>query len=259
MNTLFDICGTIIKFESIKTFRLVQVEYIYRPIYKEREAVMKMFSSKKYEFYEMAPYAAIAGENGHKSDIAEYQVRNLKSSFIKEIGGALVTELGDKLNIKALKYSKYICVNAAGRVFETYLKDVPAQLIRSDGKHSEVYPNDKLFPLLGEEIAPSIEMIPALIIDADQKYVFYGNGIQVNDAVAQYNRLKLELSNYMEEVQELKQNPKGKLEGGSKIKKLTDSKVSLPKINFQFGKQKDKIPVTGENDLEMIEEKTENE
>ena len=42
---------------------------------------------------------------------------------------------------------KYVCVNQAGRKFTTYLEDIPALLMRQDGKASDIHKNDELYPL----------------------------------------------------------------------------------------------------------------
>lgn len=215
MADYFDIFGTPIKFSEIKDFRIVQKEYIYRPIYREAE---KSFANallrKKYEFGGMQPYAAIFDESSHKSAIASYKAKNFKESIGKDLAEGALTTIGDKLNIKALRAKKYKCVNQAGRIFTTYMEDIPALLVRMDGKASDVQKNDELYTLLGEPIAPAINIVHALVIHADEEYIFYGNGIQIEDIGAEYERLKYEMNVYNE----------------SKIKEKTGSKFALPKI-----------------------------
>lgn len=76
---------------------------------------------------------------------------------------------------------KYWCQNQTGRIFQTYIEDIPALLVRNDGKFSDVHKNDELYPQLGEPIAPAINTMHALVIKADEDYIFYGNGIQVDN------------------------------------------------------------------------------
>ena len=198
MNEYFEIYGTPIKLSSIKDFRIVQKEYIYRPAYTAAEKnFLNTLSGKKYVFWGMQPYAAIIDEKGYKSSVAEYKAKDFKESVGKDLVEGAVTVVADKFNIKALKYKKYVCVNQAGRTFTTYLEDVPALIMSSEGKASDVYKNDELYPLLGEPIAPAINIIHALLINTKEtSYIFYGNGIQVEDIGAEYERLKNTMVEY---------------------------------------------------------------
>ena len=191
----FEIHGNPIKLSEIKDFRIVQREYIYRPSYKEKEnAFLRAFSNKKYDFYMMIPYAAILDEREWKSAMSSYKAKGFKDSLGKDLIEGAVGMIGDKLNIKTFKSKKFKCMNTAGRIFMTYLEDIPALVYRNDGKISDVYKNDEIYPDLGEPIAPAINEVHALKIKADEEYIFYGNGIQVEDIKYEYERLKHELS-----------------------------------------------------------------
>ncbi len=195
MADYFDICGTPIKYSEIKSFRIVQREYIYRPTYIENE---KSFLSRnrKYSFLSMQPYAAIVGENDKHSSLDAYKAKDFKESVGKDLIEGVITTIGDKFHLKAINSKKYVCVNQAGRRFTTYMEDIPALLMRLDGKASDIHKNDELFPLLGEPIAPAINIVDALQIIAKENYIFYGNNIQVYDINAEYERLKFELNEY---------------------------------------------------------------
>ncbi len=237
MEGFFEIYGTPIKLSSIKDFRIIQQEYIYRPAYSAAERkLLNVISGKKYAFCGMQPYAAIVDEKGHKSSIAEYDAKNFKESVGKDLMEGAVSAIADKLNIKALKYKKYTCVNQAGRRFTTYLEDVPAVVMNSDGKISDVYKNDELYSILGEPIAPAINIVHALLINTkESQYIFYGNGIQLDNVGLEYERLK----NAMNELHEnsLKNKPQKMLN--------TLGQLSLPKFkkkedksnNLQIGKR----------------------
>lgn len=207
MIEYFDICGTPIKFEDIESFRLVQREYIYRPTYMESEK-NSIFRSKKYYFHCMQPYAAIVDESEKSSSFKEFKAKNFKESLGRDIVEGVITTIGDKWHIKAISSKKYVCVNQAGRRFTTYLEDIPALLMRRDGKASDINKNDELFPLLGEPIAPAINIVYALQITAKEKYVFYGNDIQLHDVGAEYERLKSELNAYNIEKKDKKSSSK---------------------------------------------------
>ncbi len=220
MDDVFEIKGIQIPFSSIKEYRIVTREYIYRPTYKEIPG--GFFSGPKYAFKTMEPYAAIIDESEKTSALNSYKAKNFGESLGKDLAdfaSGVVSTIGDKLNIKAFKYKKFLCINAAGRIFTTYIEDIPTVLRRSDGKVSDVYKNDKLYALLGEPIAPTIKMIPALFIKAKETHTFYGNGIQI-DVDEEYERLKTSLNKYKEEK--------------ANKKKITLPKVELPPININL-------------------------
>lgn len=237
MEQYFEVCHTQIPFNKIIEYRILEREYIYRPAYY---VTTDLFRGKKYRFTHMVPYAAIYSEAEYKSAIKAFKALTLGNSVAKDAASGILSTIGDKLNIKVWKYSKFTCRNQAGRVFSTYLQDVPASVETSDGKRSEVYPNDQLYRELGEPIAPSIEFIPALLIlTKDELFTFYGNGIQI-DAEAEYQRLKQEMSAFLQEK-----------EAGTKkllVKtKPTVSQISAPRISIrlpQLGKNKPQIEAT---------------
>ncbi len=198
MVDYFEICGTPIKLSDIKSYRIVQREYIYRPTYVENEKTF-LSRNRKYSFFKMQPYAAIVDENKKHSSLDQYKAKDFKESLGKDLVEGVITTIGDKFHIKAINSKKYVCVNQAGRRFTTYLEDVPALLMRLDGKASDIHKNDQLFPLLGEPIAPAINIVSALQIIAKETYIFYGNDIQLNDIKSEYERLKFQLNEYNKE------------------------------------------------------------
>ena len=227
MERFFEIYGTPIPVSSIKDFRIVQKEYIYRPVYTAAEKnIMNALTGKKYVFFKMQPYAAIVDEKGHKSSVSEYEAKNFKESVGKDLIEGAVSAVADKFNIKTLKYKKYVCVNQARRTFTTYLEDIPALIMTAEGKFSDVHKNDELYPLLGEPIAPAINIVHALLINTkENNYIFYGNGIQLDDIGIEYERLKLTISEY----QAQEKSEKGNKRIGT-----------LPRISFlKIGKKAD--------------------
>lgn len=197
MAEYFDICGTRIPISAIKDFRIIQVEFIFRPVFREsRKLLVSAFSGKKYDFSYMEPYAAIIGQQGHKSELGEYKVKTFKEALGKDISGAVIYTIADKLKLKAFKRSKYQCVNLAGRAFTAYLEDIPAKLLWDDGRTAEVYKEDELYAELNEITTPGIEYITALAIKANDTFCFYGNGIQLDDATYEFERLRLEQESF---------------------------------------------------------------
>lgn len=212
MAEYFDICGTHIPLSSIKDFRIVNVEFIFRPVFRESERVA-LFPAfkKKYEFSHMEPFAAIIGQQGHKSELGEYRPKDFKEALGKDLAGAAIYTVADKLNLKAFKRKKYQCVNLSGRAFTTYLDDVPAKMMWSDGRKAEVYKEDKLYVVLNEITTPDVEYISALIIKANEVFCFYGNGVQIEDISFEYERLKQEQETYIIEKNRKKLGGKGKI------------------------------------------------
>lgn len=140
----------------------------------------------------MEPYAAIIGQQGQKSELGEYKAKTFKEALQKDLSGAVIYTIADKLRLKAFKRQKYQCVNLAGRAFSAYLDDIPARMIWDDGRTAEVFKEDKLYTELNEITMPGVDYIDALLIQAGDVYCFYGNGIQVDDANYEYERLRVE-------------------------------------------------------------------
>lgn len=212
MAEYFDISGTHIPIASIKDFRTINVEFVFRPVFREsRKSMMVALSGKKYEFSHMEPYAAIIGQEGHKSELGEYKAKDFKEALGKDISGAVIYSIADKLRLKAFKRQKYQCINLAGRAFTTYLEDIPAKMMWADGRIAEVYKEDQLYTILNEITTPGVEYITALIIKANEIFCFYGSGIQIADAHVEYERLNQEQTIYLQEKKQKKISVKDKI------------------------------------------------
>ena len=85
---------------------------------------------------------------------------------------------------------KYYCLNLAGRAFETYFDEIPIVIVKDDGSVSDVFKTDEKFSKITNVAKPTIQHVDVLLIEADRKYLFFGNGIQSEDAHLDYNRLK---------------------------------------------------------------------
>lgn len=200
MKDYFEICGTLIKYANIKEFRVVQKEYIYRPSYIETVCTEQKFMFKAtyttYTFKEMIPYAAILDESDRRGVLNGIKAGAFKEAIGKEILGDIRETVGEKFNIKAIKTKRYKCINSAGRILTTYLDEIPALVFRTDGRITDVSKEDPTYSMLGESIMPAINIIHALVIQADQQYTFYGKGIHLKDISAEYERLKFEMDEY---------------------------------------------------------------
>lgn len=77
----------------------------------------------------------------------------------------------------------------------------------------------------------------ALVIKADEDYIFYGNGIQVDNIQEAYERLKYDISEYQQSLERqigLETRQKTMLPKLPKVTvpKLSAPKLELPKIDF---------------------------
>ena len=193
---LFEIYGTQIELSTIKSYRLRQIDFLMRPVYTERQYVTKGLFGRsnvesRIEFAQMDYYAAVIDETKYKNAVEEQVPQNMVEAVIKYtvegIGGAINSIFGGNQRKKIV----YHLMNAAERSFYRSYEDIPAVLVRQDGKRSEVFRNDELYTKLGEPIAPTIEKIPAIeIVTATGPYLFFGNGIQLKDIEKEYERLK---------------------------------------------------------------------
>lgn len=97
-------------------------------------------------------------------------------------------------------------------------------LIWNDGRVAEVYKEDPLYATISGSSTPGIQYVPTLIVKANENYCFYGNGVQIDDVVVEYERLKMESDNYVLEMKEHK-----KIGLKSKI-----ALPQIPKLQIQF-------------------------
>lgn len=216
MKEEFEIYGNHIPFSLIKDYRVVQREYIYRPFFREKQTSrIKFISSQKYEFVEMIPYAAVLSENEYKAAVNENNngsiVRDNYNknpaeivadvcltpvNFVKDVTVSAFSTLFSNLPFTNQQKNKYYCINISGRVFETYLDDIPVVLSKLDGRVFDIAKDDPSFTQLGDNVKAFITEVTAFIIEADKKYLFFGDGIQLDDANKEYSRLRNEIEEY---------------------------------------------------------------
>ena len=206
MSGFFEICGNNIRLDSIKNYRIIQREYIYRPAYREVTTTrMKFFTNVKYEFVDMVPYAAVIDEKEYKVATANLNSNSLVEggfnpseavanvvmapiNFVGDVVGNVFNTVGGWFNFNSRP--KYYCLNLSGRAFETYFDEIPIVIVKDDGSVSDVFKNDEKFSKITNVAKPTIQHVDVLLIEADRKYLFFGNGIQSEDANLDYNRLK---------------------------------------------------------------------
>ena len=196
-SDIIEIYGTPIQLSTVKEYRLRQIEYVLRPLYAEREGSKwgRPFhgaNKHRIEFVKMDYYAAIIGETKYRNATEEYKPINFLESIGKTAVEAVQGIADAVIGGNQSRRIKYRLLNSAGRVFTRVFDDIPAVLARVDGKTSDIHRNDELYHLLGEPIAPTIEMVPALeIITTTEPYIFFGKGIQLSNIENEYKKLRI--------------------------------------------------------------------
>ena len=228
MQTEFEICGNHIPYEKITDYNIVQREYIYRPSFKECAAGFRK-KSTKYEFFCMLPYAMILEKDdlNFKEATKNVGASTLGLSIAKDVAVGVLSIAGSKINRK-----RFRCENIAGRCFTTFLGDIPAVLYTIDGRTIDVYRRDEMYAQLGQNIAPTIQFIPALrIVTKDSERFFFGNNIQLFDVQPAYARLRFEMESYKEAILKLEAEKKAALEAkGNIFTRLLPIKKKQPKL-----------------------------
>ena len=119
------------------------------------------------------------------------------------------------------------------RVTEIKLRDAPAKVMFLSGKVSDVYKNDPIYQYLGEPISPTVVVIPTLVVTVDKSnYVFFGGGIDLQDAEATYHTLFDTYNQFQAN------NNKRKLPAGIPALKLPKVDLSSVPLQLPFGKSK---------------------
>ncbi len=221
MEGYIEICGTPIEIKAIKSFRIEQREYIYRPVFREIPPKNFLFRAK-YRFVSMEPYAAIIDEK--KPNSLKFWKKN--------------------------DSKKYECINSAGRKMSVILEDIPVLVRMRNGQTSELSKTNKNYSLI-EEKAPYIKMVEALVIEAKQTFVFYGNNIHLFSVIDNYNKVKEAVNKKREKAPK---KEKGKDNNAEEYDKANNKKAILAK----FTETVSGIFHREENDNDSEEENTEN-
>ena len=241
-NDLFEIHGTHISISSITDFRLKEIEFIMQPVYYEegRSKWAKWMNPQKHNivFEKMDYYAAIIGEENYKNAIEEAKAKNIFEAAFQTAAVGIGDALSGLIGKPSGQKTKYRIMKPSGNIMEKTFSEIPAMLHREDGKQSEVFPDDELYPFLGEAIAPTIVTVPALFIySKDGKYVFFGNGIHIDNVEQEYERLKLAIK----VVKEIKQKESIEKKDGQNLIESLLGQISLPFISLKSKEQEEII------------------
>lgn len=232
MSQMIDLCGTPIQLEQIKSFRLVKRECLYYPAYQETESqVASIFArfgaekKKKFTFTQMVPFGILLSDK-EKPCTGSYEIKsfgeavtfNLLDGVGKAVGN-VASLAADMLRIDTSGNKEFHILTQGRRVTSLRLRDIPAKVRFLSGKVSDVYKNDPIYDFLGEPISPTVVAVPTLVVTIDKTpLVFFGGGIDLEDAEATYQALFEAYNQY---------------QAASEQKK---SSFSLPKINFNMPK-----------------------
>ena len=128
------------------------------------------------------------------------------------------------------------------RVTDIRLRDIPAKVMFLSGKVSDVYKNDPIYEFLGEPISPTVVAIPTLVVTVDKSnYVFFGGGIDLQDAEATYHALFDAYNQYQANSE------KKKISAGTPAFKLPKVDLSSISLQLPFGKAKSAITEDASN------------
>jgi len=238
MSALIDLCGTPIQLEHVRSFRLVKRDCIFYPVYQEvHTQTFSLFARKnaenkrKFEFVKMIPYGILLSnkerplsDNYEIKSFGEAAAFDILSKMGKALGNA-ATLAADMLRIDTSGNTEYNILTEGRRVTHIKLRDIPAKVRFLSGKVSDVYKNDPIYEFLGEPISPTVVVVPTLVVTVDKATrVFFGSGIDLEDAEATYHALLDTYNRFQEE------NSKGKNVSFPKFS-MSIPKLSVPSIN----------------------------
>lgn len=232
MNQMIDLGGTPIQLEQIKSFRLVKRECLYYPAYQETESqVASIFArfgtknKKKFAFTQMVPFGILMSDR-EKPCTGSYEIKSFGEAvtfnFLDKAGkavGDVASLAADMLRIDTSGNKEFHILTQGRRVTTLRLRDIPAKVRFLSGKVSDVYKNDSIYDFLGEPISPTVVAVPTLLVTIDKApLVFFGGGIDLEDAQAAYHALFEAYNQYQAAMEQKKPS------------------FALPKISFNMPK-----------------------
>lgn len=241
MSQLIDLCGMPMQLDKIKDFKLVKRECLFYPAYQEmEEQTFSLFArfgaerKKKFKFVKMVPFGMLLSDK-EKPQNGGYEIKSFGEAaalnVLAGVGKAVenVANLAaDVLRIDTSGNKELRIRTQGGRLTNMKLRDVPAKVMFLSGKVSDVYKNDPIYEFLGEPIAPTIAVVPTLVITIDRAtHVFMGGGIDLDDAETTYHQL-FEVYKQFQEESDKKRAP-------AALPKINLSlpKLSMPSIKIQ--------------------------
>ena len=162
-------------------------------------------NKKKFEFVKMVPFGILLTDK-EKPLADKYEIKSFGEAATFDIlyrAGKVIGNVAgvaaDMLRIDTSGNLEYKILTPGRRLVHLKMRDIPAKVMFLSGKVSDIYRNDSIYEFLGEPIAPATTPVPALVVTVDKStYVFFGGGIDLQDAEAVYHSL-LEAYNSLHE------------------------------------------------------------
>lgn len=222
----FEVNGIKIKYADIKSCGIKHLEYIFRPIYKEKIQKGILKSIKKYEAYGRETFARIISDFNEKEPTSQIaKIMSVKVSAGMKVAETVMDKVGSTSFLNNNK--KYNCVNEAGRESIVSLKRVLPIVIKEDGTRREVEMDQLGAKDLKEYVGASIEVIPTLVIKtkSGNTYWIKGNGIDVENVQDEYYKIDEHI-----ELNEMIEDNKEDGNDGRKIDEYQDKKELISEV-----------------------------
>lgn len=255
MGQLIDLCGLPIQLENIKSFQLVKRDFLYCPAYKEmEEQTFSLFARfgaanrKKFVFTNMVPFGALLSDKEKPTGNA-YEIKSFGEAAtlhilagvekaVNNVAGIAV----DLLRIDTSGNKTYHVLTEGRRITDIKLRNIPAKVRFLSGKVSDVYTNDPIYEFLGEPISPVVVSVPTLVVTVDKAtHVFFGSGVDLEDAEATYHSLLETYNNYQATITQKKSQGF-----------LPKFSINLPKLKMPSIKLQSPIAIRRENTSETL-------
>ena len=207
MGRMVNLCGKAIQLEDVIGFAMDRRNYIFIPCFREVAQITtnKTFFGKEtstvsthYEFYKHIPYGAVLGEKESVWPGESYAYKTAGEIVGVQFAKKAMKAAGDAVHfaVRALKIDtsinrKYRILVDGRDLKEFRLDELPARLICRDGRKMDVYKNSEMYHRLGQNITPYEEPVPVLEVQMakNKKYIFFGNGIDVDNVEEPYQAL----------------------------------------------------------------------
>ena len=258
MGRLVNLCGKAVQLEDVTGFAMDRKNYIFIPCFREVAELVtsRSFFGKEstsarlhYQFDKHIPYGVVLGEKETPWPGEAYAYKTAGEIISVDLFKSVKKNVGDAAHLAARALKIDTSINQQRRILidgkdlkTCRLDELPARLILSDGRKMDVYKNSEMYHLLGQDITPYEEPVPILevYVGKNKKYIFFGNGIDVDNVEEPYQAL-LTAYNILHEEKE-------------SAKKIAGPKISLPKIDLGSIKIQSPFVIKKKNEDSVPEE-----
>ena len=236
MGRLVNLCGKAIQLEDVIGFSMDRKNYMFIPCFREVAELVttRSFFGKentstnvRYVFEKHIPYGVVLGDKETPWPGEAYAYKTAGEIIGLDLFKGVKKAAGDAAHLAARAMKINTSINQKYRILvdgrdlkECRYDELPAKLICRDGRKMDVYKDSEIYNLLGQDITPYEEPVPVLevYVGKNKKYIFFGNGIDVDNVEEPYQAL-LTAYNYLHEDKKEKQ-------------KLASPKIALPKFDL---------------------------